>query len=146
MESAPRIAAIADRIEILPLLEQCELPITDINAEAPQEFFGIQNDSGLIGVIGLEHYGQFGLLRSLAVSHEHRGRHLGRQLVAFAEHYAANQGITKLYLLTTTAAGFFSRLSYLPTPRAEAPPAIRVTAQFSSLCPSTSAFMCKSII
>jgi amino-acid N-acetyltransferase len=50
-----------------------------------------------------------------------------------------------LYLLTTTADAFFRRLGYEQTARELAPPAIKATREFSSLCPSSSIFMVKQL-
>lgn len=145
MTNQPRIEAIAEPREILPLLEQCGLPVTDIAPGAAQEFFGTRGADGLIGLVGVERYGPVGLLRSLAVVPDRRGRGLGRALVAFAEQYAVSHGIEKLFLLTTTAADFFSGLGFSAASRSEAPPAIRATMQFSGLCPASSAFLGKTI-
>jgi amino-acid N-acetyltransferase len=68
---------------------------------------------------------------------------LGVSLVSGAETWAAGQGVKILYLLTTTAAGFFARLGYVAAPRSAAPAAIAATAQFAGLCPASSTFMCK---
>lgn len=131
--------------EVLPLLAECALPVADVSASVPLRFFGVRNDGALVAVVGLEIYPPFGLLRSLAVAPTFRGCGLARKLVAFAESFSAAQGIESLFLLTTTAEGFFLRLGYLPTPRSSAPPAIQATSQFSGLCPSSSAFLSKGV-
>jgi amino-acid N-acetyltransferase len=64
-------------------------------------------------------------------------------LVSDAEAWATERGIKTLYLLTTTAAQFFSRLGYEAIPRSEAAAAIAATAQFSDLCPASSTLMRK---
>jgi amino-acid N-acetyltransferase len=51
--------------------------------------------------------------------------------------------IREIYLLTTTAAEFFTHLGYRQVDRALAPAAIASTKEFSSLCPSTAVFMVK---
>lgn len=66
-------------------------------------------------------------------------------LVGEAERRARAAGVGVLYLLTTTAAGFFERLGYRQTDRAAAPREIAATRQFSGLCPASSAFMVKSL-
>lgn len=145
MVNHPPIAAIAECREILPLLEQCGLPVADITPGPAQEFFGIRGDDGLNGLVGIERYGPVGLLRSLAVRPDRCGDGLGRQLVAFAEQYAASRGVSRLFLLTTSAADFFARLGYGRAVRDEAPPAIRESTQFSGVCPASSTFMSKPL-
>jgi amino-acid N-acetyltransferase len=90
-------------------------------------------------------HGRDALLRSLAVDPGRRGRGCGLALVAAAERHAAAEGVQCVYLLTTTAAGFFERLGYAPAARADAPAAIRACAEFASLCPEDSAFMVKRL-
>lgn len=140
------IAPLPDLDEILPLLAACGLPTTDIAPTHPPLFFGIRADAGVVAVIGIELFGTAGLLRSLAVSPAHRRRGLAHQLVTFAERTAAARGVAGLFLLTTTAAEFFTGLGYLASDRSTAPPAIQTTAQFAGICPSSSAFLYKSLV
>jgi amino-acid N-acetyltransferase len=127
------------------LLASSGLTISDLHAGNSLQMFGISDDSGLAGVVGVENFGPHGLLRSLAVRENARNCGYGRMLVGHAEVLAAEQGIREVYLLTTTAAGFFALLGYSEVKREEAPEAIRKTPQFSSLCPSSSVFMKKMI-
>lgn len=131
--------------DILALLAASDLPLSDIDANQPPQFFGMRDEAGLVALVGLEHFGSVALLRSLAVAPSHRGLGLAAQLVAFIEQYAHAQGADRLFLLTTSAAVLFARLGYLPTARSTAPPAIQATAQFSGLCPASSAFLCKAL-
>jgi amino-acid N-acetyltransferase len=127
------------------LLASSGLTISDLHAGNSLIFFGIRDDSGLAGIVGVENYGLHGLLRSLAVRENARNCGYGRMLVVHAEACAGRQGIRELYLLTTTAAGYFALLGYREVQRDEAPETIRKSAQFSSLCPSSSSFMKKII-
>jgi amino-acid N-acetyltransferase len=95
--------------------------------------------------VGLEIYGDVALLRSLVVSAAARTQGLGSALVLHAEEYAASHQVRSLYLLTTTAAGYFEHRGYRRSDRSEAPPSIQSTREFSSLCPSSSAFMIKRL-
>jgi amino-acid N-acetyltransferase len=97
------------------------------------------------GVVGLEIYDKVALLRSLAVAADSRGNGCGKALVAQAERHARCLGVTEIYLLTTTAAQFFERLGYKRTNRQSAPDPIRQTEEFAALCPSSSAFMVKTL-
>lgn len=129
--------------EVEALLAEAQLPTSDIWISRSLNLLGVREDGRLVGVVGIEHYGQIGLLRSLAVAERRRNSGFGASLVSNAEAWAAAHGIRTLYLLTTTAAEFFARLGYVVIPRSEAPAAIAETAQFSDLCPASSTFMRK---
>lgn len=131
--------------EVIPLLAECALPVADISQSPLLHFFGVRVDGGLVATVGLELHPPFALLRSLAVEPAFRGHGLARELVGHAESFAAAQSIEAMFLLTTTAEGFFQRLGYSPASREAAPAAIRGTAQFSCLCPSSSAFLSKRV-
>ncbi len=139
------IRPIAQSVQLRQLLETCKLPVSDIAPTAAMPFFAHSAGEELLGVVGLELYRPFALLRSLAVAPACRDSGLGRALVAFAERQAAAQGITSLYLLTTTAAPFFATLGYADAVRTDAPAAIQSTAQFAGLCPASSSFMSKHL-
>ena len=135
---APSLEAVRE------LITASDLPAGDL--ESPGiEFLAAGTRHAVNGVVGLEAYGDVGLLRSLAVRGERRGKGHGQALVAAIESHAARRGVRTLYLLTTTAAPFFARLGYQPADRAAAPDAIRKTREFSQLCPSTAAFMAKAL-
>jgi amino-acid N-acetyltransferase len=64
-------------------------------------------------------------------------------LVAELERHATAEGVKVIYLLTTTAEPFFAHRGYGRVPRDAVPSAIRATAEFASLCPTSSAVMRK---
>ncbi|HEY5582190.1 MAG TPA: GNAT family N-acetyltransferase [Rhodoferax sp.] len=78
--------------EILPVLTGCNLPVADILAASPPQFFGIRVTGVLVAVVGLELFQSTGLLHSPAF----RGRGLAQELVAFAEAFAAAHGARSL--------------------------------------------------
>src|SRR5215469_10816229 len=84
------------------LLKAHGLPAADLTEDHLQHFFFLGSDGSPLGLIGLEIYGADALLRSLVVAEGERGRGLGSQLVEQAEDYAASQGASTIYLLTTT--------------------------------------------
>jgi amino-acid N-acetyltransferase len=132
-------------LRVKHLLAECHLPTTDLSPRHLEHFFACGPLEAPEGVVGLEVYDEGALLRSLAVSPKSRGNGYGKELVAQAERYAQSLGVREVYLLTTTAAEFFERLGYKRTNRESAPEAIRRTEEFSALCPSTSAFMVKTL-
>lgn len=141
----PAIHPVVPDSRVEALLSANDLPVSDLKNNAHVVLFGCTSEGTLDGVVGLELYGEVALLRSLAVPAASRSNGLGAALVAHAERHAADQGVGTLYLLTTTAAGFFERHGYRHASREQVPAAIAGTPQFSSLCPSSSAFMAKPL-
>jgi amino-acid N-acetyltransferase len=128
------------------LLESAALSAEDITPEMLEHFLVARGEHGIVGAAGVEVLGEAGLLRSVAVDEAHRGTGLGKQLVAAMEAHAREEGVRELFLLTTTAEAFFASLGYRKLDREEAPAHIAATSQFSSLCPSSSSFMTKSLV
>lgn len=99
-------------------------------------------DNGiLVGVIGIEHAGDIGLLRSLAVSKSYQGSGIAKQLCDLVFDYAKTGEVAQIYLLTETAAGFFERMGFREVARETVPDSLRATAQFSALCPESATVM-----
>lgn len=99
----------------------------------------------LVCVGGLELYGADALLRSVAVNEESRGNGWGKQLLDRLTEQAAGLGIGRLYLLTTTADAYFSRLGYSEVSRAEIPDLLRGSREFQGACPASATAMMKHI-
>jgi len=131
--------------ELRHLLVASALPTEDLMEECSAQFYTSRSGDELLGAVGLELHGDAALLRSLAVARSARGRGLGTALVHHAEGAASTQHARSLYLLTTTAEGFFVSLGYKNLDRQLAPKAIAATREFSSICPSSSAFMMKRL-
>jgi amino-acid N-acetyltransferase len=133
-----RIESVSVDAEVTALLKQAGLLSTDLQLGDSVLLFGCKQTSALLGTVGLELFGSSALLRSLAVSPHARGSGLGAALVTHALAVARDRGVTMMYLLTTTAAPFFARAGFETIAREQAPAAIKSTAQFSGLCPSSS--------
>jgi len=127
------------------LLAACQLPYADLTLSHLAHFMAAWDGSQMAGVVGLELLGDVALLRSLAVPAEYRGRGIGSQLTRKAEAYARSHGVEVLYLLTTTAEGFFARRGYSVVGRDTAPPALQETTEFRSLCPDSAVCMVKHL-
>jgi len=127
------------------LLHEAELPTADLTEAHLQHFLARGDEDAPDAVVGLEVYQPVALLRSLAVALPSRGRGVGSALLAEAERYARSREVKENYLLTTTAERFFARSGYERILRDAAPPAIRGTQEFSSLCPASSAVMRKRL-
>ena len=92
-------------------------------------------DDCIIGVVGVEMYQESGLLRSLAVHPAYREKGVGSRLTRKIESFARHNGIKTLYLLTMTAADFFSKIGYEVTKRDKIPESIAKTEEFNNICP-----------
>ncbi len=134
-----------DEAGIRQLLRLCDLPEADITPEQLRDFLVLKEKGQIIGVVGIEVFGRFGLLRSLAVDARYRHRGFASQLVEKVEEYAATLKVETLYLLTLTAEGFFSERSYQRVQRNSAPPAVQGTAEFKNLCPVSAVCMVKHL-
>ena len=130
---------------IKSLLRDCELPSDDIRATHLENFFVIKDSDQILGSVGLEICGEFGLLRSLALSESLRGQGIGTRLVKHIEEYARSQKINSVYLLTTTADQFFTRIGYQTIARENAPETVQETTEFQSICPASAVCMCKQL-
>lgn len=127
-----------------PALTAAGLPADDL-LEPGRSFFELSDEDGPIGFVGVEGTGADRLLRSLVVLPGRKRQGNGGLLVAHAETVARGEGVERLHLLTTTVAAFFRARGYQPAERASAPAAIAETAQFSSLCPSSAAYLLKDL-
>ncbi|RYD66658.1 MAG: GNAT family N-acetyltransferase [Sphingomonadales bacterium] len=144
--SRPTFAALPrDMYDVLrPALTAAGLPVDDL-LEPGRSFFELSDEDGPIGYVGVEGTGVDRLLRSLVVLPGRKRQGHGGLLIAHAEAAARGGGVERLHLLTTTVAGFFRARGYQPAERASAPAAIAETAQFSSLCPSSAAYLLKDL-
>ena len=127
------------------LLQDAGLNSTDLQSDKTG-LWGYFSGEKLTGMIGLECYGDIGLLRSLAVHETARQQGIGQKLVTYLEQQAQDRHIKTLYLLTQTAEPFFSRQGYTITQRNEAPDVIRNTSQFAGLCPASSQLLSKQLV
>jgi len=146
MATAITPAGAADLPAVLGLLDAAALPHRDVTPALLQHYLVARRAGALLGVVGLEPLGPAGLLRSLAVASEERGHGLGVELTRALERHAGGLGISRLYLLTTTAERFFTRLGYRAIPRADAPPALQQTTEFRELCSSSSVCMVRDLL
>lgn len=131
-----------DRVE--RLLEAAELPVADIYDHAAA-FAGLSTGGRLVATGGIETYGSYGLLRSVAVEESVRGDGLGTRMCDVLEQRAAATGVERLYLLTTTAEGFFAERGYRELDREQVPPSIRGTSEFQDLCPESAVVMARRL-
>jgi amino-acid N-acetyltransferase len=140
-----RQAMAADLAAAQSWLSGSGLPIGDLTPQHMQNFLVAVTDATPVGMIGLEQFGNIGLLRSLVVDSSVRRGGIGARLVAALESMASGLGVTELWLLTIDADAYFSRFGYVVTDRSDVPEAIRGTEEFSNLCPRDAALMKKGL-
>lgn len=121
------------------LLEQHHLPTQGVGQDG--SFYVARVNGRVIGAIGVEHYGDAGLLRSLVVEAAQQKTGVASALVQRAVAHGARAGLAALYLLTTTAAGFFEKHGFARCMRTEAPPGIRDSWEFRTGCPDSAICM-----
>lgn len=142
---AVETAASADLPAIRALLTGAQLPVADLEAPADLGFRVVRDGTAVVGAIGLERYGDVGLLRSLVVDPAMRRRGLGGVLVDALERAVRATGVQALVLLTQTAEPFFARRGYARIERAAAPEPVQASAEFTSLCPASATTMIKPL-
>lgn len=130
--------------ELRQTLEAEKLPADDLR-DPGRHFFRFSDAQGLIGFVGWEEAGDTALLRSLVVPPPRRGGGWGRILIQWALLRLAETGATDAYLLTTSIDQLAARLGFAVIDRADAPPPIRTSRQYASLCPSTAILMHRSL-
>lgn len=130
---------------IQSLLEHSGLFHQDMDAAKVKECLICRTEGQLAGVVGMEVYGEAGVLRSLAVAPEFRCRGIGSLLLVRIERFAALQGVRRFYLLTLEAADYFTRRGYSVVPAAEVPETVRGTALAQALLPRGAFCMVKTL-
>lgn len=140
-----RPARPEDYAAIRLLLAEEGLPSEDVGRGPASRFHLALHGGQLVACAGLELYGSDALLRSVAVAELARRNGLGRALVEIAERDAAAIGVRRLFLLTTTAASYFTTLGYESFDRNLAPGPLQSSAQFSLLCPASATCMAKEL-
>lgn len=132
-----------DLAEARELVRGAGLPAEGLEDQFASGFVGARTGGRLVGIAGLEVHGRDGLLRSVAVVPEARGRGLGEALVRDRIACAERLGLESVHLLTTDASGFFERLGFRPTDRAAVPAGIRATREFAEVCPASAVAMAR---
>jgi amino-acid N-acetyltransferase len=135
-----RLAMAADYPAVIALLEAAGLPIAGV-PRALGDFLVADTDSGLAGAIGLERYGCAALLRSAVVRPGDRGSGIGAALVRSLLDRARDGELREIYLLTTSAEGWFPRFGFAPIAREQVPDAVRASVEFREACPASAAVM-----
>ena len=143
--SAPTPARPPDWRQISELLEDAGLPTSDLEPEHVARFHIVRQRGEIVGCVAVEPYGEWGLLRSLAVAREARGQGLGGLLVDAAVDRARRDGIAHLVLLTETAEPFFSSRGWEPVERSALSEAVRQSSEFCGSCCARAACLAREV-
>jgi N-acetylglutamate synthase-like GNAT family acetyltransferase/protein-tyrosine-phosphatase len=135
-----RPARPSDLPAVLALLEAAGLPRAGVPPTLTGFVVGTQGEE-IVGVAGMEDYGDCGLLRSVAVHPSLRRAGLGRMLVERVLADAGGRGVRDVYLLTTTAERWFPRLGFDRVERSELPAALAASEEFKGACPASAVAM-----
>lgn len=129
---------------IKTILKENNLPSEDL-PRSLNNFYLALDDKKIIGVIGLERYDQYGLLRSMVVDADHRNKHIAEELVKIVEEEAGSSGVEVIYLLTETADKYFNKKGYHAITREQVPGQIKSSSEFNHVCPASAVVMKKEI-
>ncbi len=122
------------------LLERAKLPLAGVS-EHWDHFLVAESSGQLLGAVGLEIHGRSGLLRSLVVDENFRGKGVGRALVASLNPLIRGSGLDGLFLLTTTAADFFAGLGFARIAREQLPASLNASEELRGACPASAVAM-----
>lgn len=139
-QAGVRSASADDFNAVVQLLKAENLPTEDLQPDLPH-FFVSADEGEIVGVIGLEIYGQNGLLRSMVVERNHRNRSIAKRLLSTLLNYAADKQVRNIYLITTTAETYFASKGFSVVNREHLPAAISSCQEFTTLCLSTATVM-----
>jgi amino-acid N-acetyltransferase len=140
-----RTATPRDREVALTLLREAKLTIEGVEDNFPAGYIVAETGEQVIAVAGMEKYGSFGLLRSLAVSPDWRRMGIGKALTERLLALAWTMSLEAVYLLTTTAPTYFAGKGFRRVDREDVPAEILASAEFARACPASALCMVKKI-
>ncbi len=132
-----------ERDALYELLRGARLPLDGLDEDV--DVLLAHRDDQVVGSVALEVYDDGALLRSLAVAESERGHGLGVTLTRAIIAYARDRGVTDVFLLTETAERFFPRFGFRPIQRADVPPGVQQSVEFTTVCPASAAVQTLSL-
>ncbi|MEG9328032.1 arsenic resistance N-acetyltransferase ArsN2 [Salinimicrobium catena] len=133
-----------DLTAVTEFLTYNKLPASDLTEDNIQLFLAYDEEE-LIATIGLEKHGSSGLLRSLAVKENYRNLEVADKMIKGLFAVCESQGISDIYLLTTTAEKYFLKKEFLKVDRKSVPFEIRQSREFRSICPASAVAMHRQV-
>lgn len=135
-----RPATQADWPAIETLLRDNHLPTAGAR-EHWQTFLVAVVAAEVVAVAGAEVYSDVALLRSVAVKPALQRHGIGRRVLEQLLLEAARRDIASLYLLTETAAVYFTRFGFAAVSREQAPRALHASAELRGACSDAAQLM-----
>lgn len=129
---------------VVALLERHGLPVDGVSGMGDALLVARLNGE-IVGAAGLERYADGALLRSVVVDEGVQGQGLGRRLTEAAVARARADRMPAVFLLTTTADGFFPRVGFERITRDDVPESVRQSVEFQSACPASAVVMRKQL-
>ncbi len=137
-------ASGGDLDAIQRLLVAALLPSGDLGGPDVR-FLVARQDGKVVGCAGLETFGEDGQLRSMAVHWTSRNAGLGTSLHGRLLFEALQAGVRNLYVVTTTAAGFFSAQGYRKVQPADVPPGVKASEEYATFVPGGGVVMARAV-
>jgi hopanoid C-3 methylase len=120
------------------LLKKCNLSTEGLK-EQINNFYLAELNNGLVGSIGLEIYGKYGIIRSTAVLPQYRKKGIGAKLAKKMIDFAESRGIDEIYLKTENEEKFFSGIGFRRITPDRIPAEIKDTDMLVESCCSSKA-------
>ena len=130
---------LAKFIEILLVNELCYEDVPKLRETFSKVTYGEE----VAGYFGIEKFGSVGLLRSVVMTDQMRGKGVGKRLLDAAFAQSISLQLESLYLLTNTAEGFFAKFGFEVVERKSAPESVQESHEFKSFCPDSAVCMVK---
>lgn len=131
--------------DVKDLLQKSNLPYNDIDEHFDNFVISLYKNK-IIGVMGIEPYNKVGLVRSLAVNNDFRNKGIASKLLEKIIDYSKSKSVEEIFLLTTTASGFFFKFGFKIIDSDKMPDEIKNTSEFQDICPASSICMKKDIL
>jgi len=139
-----RRAKSSDLEQLVRFLEANGLTTAGVESCYAKFVIATDEKGTLLGVAGLEMYGQSALLRSVVVEKNSRRMGHGRALVDAVLRNAKQNGVYTIYLLTESAFNYFKNLGFDLVDRKDIDEAVMASLEFTE-CRSTALAMRKTI-
>lgn len=124
-----RTAREADFPLVTGLLTHVGLPLVGVKEHFPR-FLVACDEFGLIGCAGMERYGAYGMLRSVAVAESERNQGCGQTLVEKLLLKAQGEGVRQVVVMAGDSVEFFKKFEFQPIRREMVPEPLKDSTEF----------------